>query len=352
MNRSLLFVVLAVTAACTEAKSPPAAPPVMPPPASSASVRWVAATSPKGTALLEAPAHVIVSPAGKAVITAPLRARIVAVHAQPGAAVARNAALVEVVLPEAAAAASAYLAAVDEIAAHDKRASQLEALQKEGLGKQADVAAVQLELARLRGVRDTAAATLRAAGLEVGGARGLVSSGGRTTLRAPIAGVVTAVAAVVGASHPPEEALVEIAGGGATRVEARLPRSLPPTAKVEFVAIGAAPIAATFVSSAPSREPDGATRAWFELATPAPAGASGRLRGTLPDTAAVLVPVTALSREATGAIVWKRHGDRPAKVAVQVLATSGADALVEGIAVGDQVAAVAAEVDTEAGGAP
>lgn len=341
MKRTSLWMFFALVAACKDEPPPPAPAPV----ASSAPVRWVSARSPAGTPLLEAPAHVIAPPGGTAVVSAPLRARVLGVSTQPGATVTRGTALVEVVLPEAAAAASTYLAAVGEIEAHEQRASQLEALQKEGLGRQSEVASVQLELARLRGARDTAAATLRAAGLEVAAARGLVTSGGRTTLRAPIDGVVVVVNAVVGASHAPEERLVELVAGGATRVEARLPRPLPQAATLEFVAVGSSPIAATLVATAPSREPDGTTRAWFELASPAAPGASGRLRGTLPDSAAVLVPATALVREPEGTFVYKRARDTHSRVRVQVLASSGADALVEGLAVGDEVAAVASAVE-------
>ncbi|MDX2091389.1 MAG: efflux RND transporter periplasmic adaptor subunit [Kofleriaceae bacterium] len=331
-------------AACSEETPPPPAPAVTAG-ASSADVRWVAARSPAGTPLLEAPAHVLASPRGRVTIAPPLRARVLDVKTQPGAAVRKGDALVEVRVPEAAAAASAYLAALDEIAAYEERARQLAALQQEGLGRQSDVAAVRLELAKLRGARDIAAATLRSTGLGVTAARALADSGGQTSLRAPIDGTVTEVSAIVGASHPPEETLVAIVAGGARRIEARLPRQLPPSAKVTFVPVGGEPIAATPVGVAPSREPDGTTKAWFELAALAPAGASGRLRATLPDTAAVLVPATAIARESAGTVVFKRAGTRPTRVFVHVLASSGADALVEGLAVGDEVAAVAATVE-------
>lgn len=330
-------------AACKQ-DAPAPAPPATASEASSTTVRWVAARAAEGTSLLEAPAHVIASPAGRAVISAPLRARIVDVKVQPGAAVVKGTVVVDVLLPEAASAAGAYLAAVDEITAYEQRLTQLEALRKEGLGRQSDIAAVQLELAKLRGARDTAAATLRSANLDLGSARALLRSGGRASLRAPIDGTVTAVTAVVGASEPPEEPLVEIAAEGATRIEARLPRPLPPDARIEFVAIGAAPIAATFVSRAPSREADGTTKAWFELATSAPAGASGRIRATLPSNAGVLVPVTAVEGDGTAATVYRRADTGPVRTSVRVLASSGGDALVEGLAVGDHVAAVATQV--------
>ncbi|MGN6105838.1 MAG: efflux RND transporter periplasmic adaptor subunit, partial [Kofleriaceae bacterium] len=177
--------------------------------ASSAPARWVAARAPDGTALLEAPAKVVAAPEGRAAVAPPLRARVLAVRAQVGATVAAGAPLVDLALPEAAAAAAEYLAAVDQIAAHEQRAKHLESLRQEGLARTGDVAAIELELARLRGARELAATTLRAAGLSLADARALAASGGRVPLRAPIAGTVISVAAVVGASAPPEVALVE-----------------------------------------------------------------------------------------------------------------------------------------------
>jgi len=345
MKRSL--VTLFVLAACSNEGAPPAAPVAAAPATtetSSSATRWVTARAPHGSALLEAPAQVLAAPASRAVIAPPLRARIVAVRAVPGATVAAGAPLVDVVIPEAAAAAAAYRAASDELAAHARRAEQLGALRKEGLARGADLASVELELARLRGARDVAATTLRAAGFAVAEAGALAASGGRTTLRAPVAGTVVAVDAVVGASRDAEDVVVELAGDGATRVEARLPRALPADAAVEVVLPGAAPLAAKLVGVAPTRDPDGTMRAWFELATPAPAGAQGRVRARVPDGQAAIVPASALGRDRDGAFVWRREHDQPRRVVVQVLAASGADALVEGIAVGDAVAADAAAV--------
>ena len=342
----LLRVVVAglLGVACSSEPAPPSVPSNAP---SSATVRWVAARSPSGTALLEAPAHVVVAPAGRAVITAPLRARVLAVRTQAGDAVTEGASLVDVALPEAAAAAAAYLAANDELVAHEQRAKQLEALRAEGLARVGDLATLQLEIAKLRGAREIAATTLRAAGLGLGEARAIAASGGRTSLRAPTSGVVMAVAAVLGASHAPEEILVELAAGTAQRVEARLPRPLPEGARVEFVPSGGEPIAAHVVSLAPARDSDGATRVWLDLATPAPAGALGRIRGSLPDAAAVAIPAAALAREKNGVFVWRRDGAATRKAPVHVIATSGADAIVDGLAIGDEVAAVAAAVPDE-----
>lgn len=345
--RSLLLALpgalaIALASGCDARDATPA--PAAAPGPSSAPVPWVAARPPAATALLEAPARVVPAPDGRAVITPPLRARILAVRTQVGSTVEANAPLLDVALPEAAAAAAAYLAASDELAAHERRASQLEGLRAEGLARVGDLASIQLEIAQLRGAREIAATTLRAAGVPLAHAKGLAASGGRTTLRAPVAGVVIAMNAVLGASHAPEETLVELAAGAASRIEARLPRPLPAGARVEFVPIGGEAIAAKVVTVAPTRDADGSTRVWLDLDAPAPAGALGRIRGTLPETAAVAIPTGALGRASDGAFVWKRDGDRPTRTPVRVIATSGAEALVEGIALGDEVAALASAI--------
>ncbi len=311
---------------------------------SSSRVSWIEARTPMSSVLLEAPARVVDARDGRAAISAPLRTRIVRVLVEPGAVVAVDAPIVEVVLPEAAAAAAAYLAAVEELAAYERRAAELANLRAEGLVRTSEVSAVLLEVARLRGARDVASTTLRAAGLSVGDARGLAASGGRTTLRAPIAGTVMSVSAVVGASHMPEDVLVELSAGGARRVEARLTRPLPEGARVELVVVGSDAIEARLVGTAGSREADGSTRAWFELATSVPAGTTGRIRvaGELRGAA---IPASAIGHGPDGDVVWRSEGGIPRRVSVRVVAISGADAIVEGIATGDEIASDANQVN-------
>jgi cobalt-zinc-cadmium efflux system membrane fusion protein len=326
-------------AACSTPSAPAPAPSAE---ASSASVRWRPARDPRGTALLEAPARVVAGADSRTLVTAPLRARIVAVRTTLGDSVEPGAALVEIAMPEAAAAAAEYLAAQDQLAAYERRATQLAELRKEGLSRAADVATVELEVARLRGERDRSATTLRAASLPVGDSGALAARGGRVMLRAPRAGVVTRLSAVVGATGAPDEVLVELSGGGSTRVEVALAYPLPPDAGFE-VAIGEVTSRARLVGLAPDRDADGTRRAWFEAEQSLPAGASGRLRVIL-GRGAVTVPATAVATDGGGAYVWKRAGGPPVRVAVEVLATSGGDALVVGPAEGDSIASVAGAV--------
>lgn len=305
---------------------------------SSSPVAWVTARSAASSMLLEAPARILDGRAGRAAVTPPLRARIVAVLVEPGAVVAAGAPVVEVALPEVAAAAAAYLAAEGELAAHERRAGELAKLRAEGLVRAAEVSAVELEVARLRGARELAATTLRAAGLAPGDARGLAASGGRTVLRAPIAGTVLAVSAVVGATRMPEDVLVELADGASRRVEARLARPLPPDVGLEFVPLGGPAVAVRLVGSAGLREQDGSTRAWFELEAAAPAGTTGRIRVS-GELAGVAIPAAAVARGERGAAtVWRNQRGTPQQVPVRVIASSGGDVIVDGIAVGDEIA--------------
>jgi len=332
-------IVLAVVG-CGTAEPPAASPAIT----SSAAARWVKARLPLGTPLLEAPARVVAGSTSRAIVTAPLRATIIALHAELGALRAANAAIVEIAMPDAAAAAAAYSAATGELAAHEQRAAQLAALRDEGLARSSDLAAVQLDIARLRGVRDIAATTLRAAGLREADASALAASGGRTTLRAPLTGVVVGLPAVIGASHAPGEPLAELATAQATRLEARLAQPLPEAARLAFVAVGHAPVAVELLRTAPVRESDGATRAWFALAEPVPAGATGRLRATLDDDAAALIPAAAIDDSGPAPLVWRHAGGSVHRVPVRVLASSGTDALVTGLAAGDEIASVAQAV--------
>jgi hypothetical protein len=330
---------LAVVAACSTASAPAPAPG---PDTSSASVRWQPAGSPRGTALLEAPARVVAGADSRTLVTAPLRARIVAVRTAIGDRVDRGAALLEIAMPEAAAAAADYLAALDQLAAHERRATQLADLRTEGLARAADVASIELEVARLRGTRDRAATTLRAANLALGDSGGLAARGGRVVLRAPRSGMVTRLTAVVGAIQAADDVLVELSGGGSTRVEVALAYPLPPGAEFEL-AVGEVTSRARLVGLAPDRGADGTRRAWFEAEQSLPAGASGRLR-VIVSRGAVTVPAAAVATDDGGAYVWKRDGGPPVRVAVEVLVTSGGDALVVGPAEGDSIASVAGAV--------
>lgn len=337
MKRAVFVLVLA--AGCSnEAAPPPAAVTT-----SSATVRWRPARAPGETALLEAPARVMPDANSATLVSAPLRARIVAIRFAVGSEVEAGAPLVEIAMPEVATAAAEYLAALDQLDATQRRTTQLADLRKEGLARAADLSALEIDLAKLRGARDLAATTLRTANLGLGDARGLAASGGRTSLRAPRAGRITKATAVVGAIVSPDTPLVEIAGGGSTRIEAMLAYPLPAESTFS-VELGGQVSPAMLVGLSPTREADGTTRAWFDVQAPLPAGQAGRLRVMPPSGTAVAVPAAAIASEGAITYVWRRENGQPRRLPVRVLATSGADALVTGPAVGDAIASVASSV--------
>jgi len=327
-----------VLAACGK-EEPPAAPP---PAVSSAPSPWADARVAAGHPLLEVPAIALGDPEQRAELAVPSRARVLRILTAPGDQVAAGDPLVEVAYPELAAASASYLAASDQLAAHDRRHAQLEALRAEGLARVGELGAVELDQARLRGERDLAAATLRAAGLDPAGARGLVDTGGRTRLRAPIAGVVVKLDAALGQLRAPEGgALVELAAGGVHRVEARLAQALPDGAALVFAPAGGRERPATLVRGEPRRDSDGTARVWLAIdGTGVIAGQPGRVRAIVGGDV-VAIPAAALTADDH---VWRRAGDRRESVAVTVVARSGADALVKGLAAGDQVAAHAEDL--------
>lgn len=338
MSSAIVVALAVLGAACS--KEAPVAPPSSA--ASSSSVRWRAVRGPGETALLEAPARVVPDANGHALVTAPLRARVVAIRVALGSEVVAGVPLVEIAMPEAAIAAAEYLAALDQLEASQRRAAQLAELRSEGLARASEISALEIDLAKLRGARDVAAATLHSANVPLRDARAMATGGGRTTLRASRAGRITRLAAVVGATVAPEDPLIEIAGSGSTRVEATLAYPLPPGSRFTLQ-LGGASSEARLVGVAPARDADGTSRAWFDVDQPLPSGAPGRIR-VMPPGTTVTVPAAAVATDDQGTFVWRRENGQARRLGVQVLITSGADALVTGPSEGDSIASVASSV--------
>lgn len=344
-----LLVVLVLLSACSAPAAKTAV--VMPVEASASSpTPWVKARRSDGVALLEAPARVLVSPDASAVVAPPLRARVVRVLVVPGQRVARGAPVAQVVMPELVSAAGAWLAAGERLQAWASRRAQLESVRAQGLVRLADVVEADVQLAEARAAQRLAQATLRAAGANEREAEKVVADGGATTLRAPIAGVVIAVAGAIGETREPTaEPLVRLVGEAPPRLEARFAQGLVSGATYSFVTQSGARFELVLAGVAPDVDAqDGATRAWFRLSHSAvlPAGTAGRVEVHPGDAAnAAVVPARGVRLDSGRAFVTVLREGKATSVGVEVLSSSGTDALVRTIdgatLVDDEVAAEA-----------
>lgn len=346
VRRFVAVPMLALSGACTSGSSTAEAPPAPPPARASAPSAWVPVRAASRVALAEAPALVLSSPDAVAALSAPFRARVQQVRARPGQQVKAGDPLVEVLMPEVVEAAGAASAASLRLEAYSRQVERLEALHAQGLAKLPDLADAQTQQAEARAALVAAHAVLRVAGIAPGEARG-VAERGTVWLKSPIGGVVTEVRAVLGEMQPEASAaLVRVAADGPARLEARLSVRPPEDASFAFVSPQGIAVPVRWVGQSPVVDAaDGTWRAWFEpedTAAVLRAGQGGRLRiqaAAGEDT--VLVPARALAFDSARTVVFTRGGEgQPVRREVEVLATSGAEALVKGpLSARDAVAA-------------
>lgn len=335
MRCAVLVLSLAVTAC--PAASPPPAPARLEGP-SSAPTRWIDPRPAEEAALLEAPARVLADPGSVAAVGAPLQARIVRVRVRAGQRVSAGDPVVDVLMPEVLHAAGDLAAEQIKVEAFGRRRAQLEALKSEGLVRLAELAEVEAQLATARADAQAARAMLRAAGVGDRQAEQLVQGDGVLALRAPLAGVVTTVDAVPGEMREPTgRPLLQIVGAGEGRVEARLPLTPAAGARFRFVS-GGLELPLTLLTTSPRLEPtDGTRLAWFEGAPDAgglPSGATGRVR-VLGDSRWRVVPIGALIEGPPPRV----RAEDGRLVEVEVVARSGAEAVVTGLEAVKRIAA-------------
>ncbi len=352
MKGRIARIALATVAACSRAPSPVAPPPVAAP---SARTAWVRSRSTDGISLLEAPAVVLPSPEGQASVAPPFRARVARIDVRAGQRVRRGQTLAWVVMPEVVQAAGSYAAATTRLEAYSKRKAQLDALKNEGLVRLTDLLEAETRLAEARAEQQGALATLRAAQLEAGDAALVLAGSGQVALKSPIEGMVTALHATVGeAREPGGEPMVRIAGEGEPRIEARFAHAWPEEgARYELAVAGGQRVKVVLIARAPAVDPrDGAIVAWFQPPADSrlPNGLAGRLEVGLPPASGfAVVPARAVALDGSKAYVVVHRSGVAGRVPVEVLATSGADALVRGLAADEEVAADASLAAAGAG---
>ncbi|HEX8907555.1 MAG TPA: efflux RND transporter periplasmic adaptor subunit [Anaeromyxobacteraceae bacterium] len=313
---------------------------------------WVKAKNAEDVAMLEAPATVLATPESNAGVSPPFRARIVRIRVKPGETVKRGDVVADVVMPEVVQAAGTYASAATRVGAYERRLAQLEGLKKEGMVRLSELLDVQTKLAEARADQHSALAMLRVAGLAGDDARRLLASrGGEVALRSPIDGVVTQVKAAIGENREAAgEPLVRVAGEGEPRVEARCARVMPRKAEYEIWLATGERHPLREVGHAPQVDPrDGTTLVWFAPAagTRLVQGQTGKVKIRLEEEeGAVAVPARAVGLGPKGPFLVVNRAGKPERVEVEVVAASGAEALVRGaVKIGDEIAADAAQTE-------
>lgn len=309
----------------------------------SSSVRWVAAKPASDLSLFDVPAVVRASPQAAAVVTPPVRARLLEMHVKPGDQVELGQIVASVQLPELVQAAATWHSSLDRQAAYKRWLGELRTQRSLGMARSSDVFDVESKLADLLAVQAGAEAQFQAAGLKVADAHRL-GRDGAWPLRAPLAGVVHSVEGALGAAIEPGQALAHIVGREPGRIEVRLAQALPDHGQLQFVAADGVAIDLQATPTATAVDPiDGALLAWYEPKQPQPlaAGLRGRLRVAGLPGHVVEIPTRALLRRHGKAFVMAQKDEKAVEWAVTVLAMLGPVALVEGLPPGTQLAAEA-----------
>lgn len=309
-------------------------------PASAAS-RWVPLEKPSGSSFVELPAIVRSDAEARGDVATLARVRVLRVHVQVGSRVEKGSPIVDVISPEILDAAGSLRAAAARARVHHERVVVLEGLLSEGLVTQAQVFEQKTAERLAEAERLRALGTLRGAGLNEGAA-GTLLARGSFTLDAPIAGVVTDVAAYPGKTFEGGSVpLARLVGEGVARVEVTAGRTLPPVESLSFFGVEGSRIELESAPLARVREPQSGTeRLWFRprQETRLVDGLTGVVRIDAGKDV-FQVPVTALSRTPGAPALFRRKGDNGEVVSVTVVGSSGTSALVRGpLALGERIA--------------
>ena len=333
-----IITLLLLCAACNVGPKPMAA--VSEPVVKAAKTRLARVLPASSLGWLEAPARALPTPDSTAVVSAPLPARVVSIRVKPGDHVQKNAPLVDVSIPELIRAAGTLSAASLRLTAYENRRQRVAPLSQDGLVRAADLTELEAQIATARADRESARATLRAAGVSDEQAAPLLSGNGTLALRSPIDGVVVSVQTKLGEMRDPSSgALVELASAAPTLIEARFQTPPDPDAELLWVESGRS-LALVMQEMSPSATLEDGTRVvWLRAKSPAQspvAHALGRVR-VVPPAAWSVIPARALVRNPEGLFVSVPERDGRRDKPVSLVRETPDGCVVTGLEVGEEV---------------
>lgn len=339
MRRMLIALLLVACEGRSRANDPPAVRGE-----TAAAVRWTTATAARGASHWEAPAVARVDGTGAGDVTASVRVRVARVLAQAGDRVTAGQVVAEVEAPDVVRALASRAAATGRVAPLRAWRAELLSQRDAGFVRVSELREVEARLSEAEAEQRRAEADVHASGFSPADLAAL-SRTGRVPLRAPVAGVLRAVAMVPGhVADPGDPPLASISGERPVRVEVRLHEPWPAGAALRFEPVSGEPIALDPTPLSEAVDPEtGARMLWLRplAASSLPAGAAGRVVVSgLPDDA-VELPARALLRVDGAARVLVREGERTRPQAVTVLSMTQHTAIVRGLRAGTEVAAEA-----------
>lgn len=309
----------------------------------SVATRWQAVEPAGRSAWLDAPARVVSSPNDTALVTVPLAARVLRVRVHPGQQVREGEPLVDVVMPELIRAAGALRSAELRLASWQERRNIVAPLLEKGLARAVELSEIDANIASVRGDRESARATLRAAGEADGRAGSLLDGNGTVALRAPITGVVVNVATKVGEVREPNSGpLFELISVDADpRIEAQFSATPPVGATFEWVGATLTIPLVLETLSPHADERNGSRTGWLiasESRAALVAGSLGKVRMVVREDW-VVIPAAAIEIANATTVVESKTADGVRKVPVQVIQQSRTEALVSGLPADAMIAA-------------
>ena len=192
-------------------------------------VKWTSAESREGAGMIEAPGQLVPNEDRTAHLGAPLQARVMTVHVQAGARVARGQALVTLQSPEASTARAEYDKATASLAAKQAAAVYARSSRERAERLLAAKAAPRQDVERAQADDALARSELAQAHAEVTRAQTAVqalgggNASGSVVVRSPLDGVVLSRDAVPGAVVTPGAPLVTVTDASSLWLDMSLP---------------------------------------------------------------------------------------------------------------------------------